>query len=192
MTLRRAAGWTFDPTIFSPPFFAGSGFVGVKYLKSPVVNGRGSGAHAVQQHDQRRRLRRRRRTPPSSSATSPTTSTRPPATRPATPATRSHQDLLRQQHRARRHAVLPVVRPADPGPGPVRHDRGGLHLCRPGHHRRAAPVPAPATWRRAIPTRLSGLATADNANAGRLGGRLHRVSLDAAPRGNGKRAARSG
>jgi hypothetical protein len=32
-------GWTFDPAIFSPPFFSGSGFVGVKYLKSPVVNG---------------------------------------------------------------------------------------------------------------------------------------------------------
>jgi hypothetical protein len=32
-------GWTFDPSIFSPPFFPGSGFVGVKYLKSPVVNG---------------------------------------------------------------------------------------------------------------------------------------------------------
>lgn len=34
-----AAGWTFDPTIFSPPFFPGSGFIGVKYLKSPVVAG---------------------------------------------------------------------------------------------------------------------------------------------------------
>jgi hypothetical protein len=34
-----AAGWIFDPAIFSPPFFPGSGFVGVKYLKSPVVNG---------------------------------------------------------------------------------------------------------------------------------------------------------
>ncbi|HEY7634130.1 MAG TPA: hypothetical protein VH763_01175 [Gemmatimonadales bacterium] len=34
-----ATGWTFDPSIFSPPFFPGSGFVGVKYLKSPVVNG---------------------------------------------------------------------------------------------------------------------------------------------------------
>jgi hypothetical protein len=34
-----ASGWTFDPTIFSPPFFPGSGFVGVKYLKSPVVAG---------------------------------------------------------------------------------------------------------------------------------------------------------
>ena len=34
-----ATGWTFDPTIFSPPFFPGSGFVGVKYLKSPIVNG---------------------------------------------------------------------------------------------------------------------------------------------------------
>jgi hypothetical protein len=34
-----AEGWTFDPTIFSPPFFAGSGFVGVKYLKSPILNG---------------------------------------------------------------------------------------------------------------------------------------------------------
>jgi hypothetical protein len=34
-----ATGWTFDPAIFSPPFFPGSGFVGVKYLKSPVVGG---------------------------------------------------------------------------------------------------------------------------------------------------------
>jgi hypothetical protein len=33
-----AAGWTFDAGIFSPPFFPGSGFFGVKYLKSPVVN----------------------------------------------------------------------------------------------------------------------------------------------------------
>ncbi len=35
-TFSGATGWTFDPSIFSPPFFAGSGFVGVKYLKSPV------------------------------------------------------------------------------------------------------------------------------------------------------------
>ncbi|HEY8196526.1 MAG TPA: T9SS type A sorting domain-containing protein [Gemmatimonadales bacterium] len=35
-TFSPAAGWTFDPSIFSPPFFAGSGFVGVKYLKSPL------------------------------------------------------------------------------------------------------------------------------------------------------------
>jgi hypothetical protein len=35
-TFAPAAGWTFDPSIFSPPFFAGSGFVGVKYLKSPI------------------------------------------------------------------------------------------------------------------------------------------------------------
>jgi hypothetical protein len=28
-------GWTFDPDIFEPPFFAGSGFAGVKYLSSP-------------------------------------------------------------------------------------------------------------------------------------------------------------
>jgi hypothetical protein len=34
-----ADGWTFDPSIFGPPFFSGSGFVGVKYLKSPEVNG---------------------------------------------------------------------------------------------------------------------------------------------------------
>jgi hypothetical protein len=27
--------WSFDPLIYKPPFFAGSGFVGVKYLKSP-------------------------------------------------------------------------------------------------------------------------------------------------------------
>ncbi len=30
-------GWRFDPSIFSAPFFPGSGFVGVKYLKSPEV-----------------------------------------------------------------------------------------------------------------------------------------------------------
>jgi hypothetical protein len=35
-TFSPASGWTFDPSIFSPPFFAGSGFVGVKYLKSPI------------------------------------------------------------------------------------------------------------------------------------------------------------
>jgi hypothetical protein len=34
-----STGWTFPAGIFSPPFFPGSGFVGVKYLKSPVVNG---------------------------------------------------------------------------------------------------------------------------------------------------------
>jgi hypothetical protein len=38
-TFAPSTGWTFDPSIFSPPFFPGSGFVGVKYLKSPVVNG---------------------------------------------------------------------------------------------------------------------------------------------------------
>jgi len=35
-TFAPAEGWTFDPRIFSPPFFPGSGFVGVKYLKSPL------------------------------------------------------------------------------------------------------------------------------------------------------------
>lgn len=34
----RFVGWTFDPAIFSPPFFPGTGFVGVKYLKSPEVS----------------------------------------------------------------------------------------------------------------------------------------------------------
>jgi len=38
-TFAPADGWTFDPGIFSPPRFPGSGFVGVKYLKSPVVAG---------------------------------------------------------------------------------------------------------------------------------------------------------
>ena len=28
-------GWTFDPEIFGPPFFPGTGFAGVKYLRSP-------------------------------------------------------------------------------------------------------------------------------------------------------------
>lgn len=31
----RPTGWTFDPAIFSSPFFAGVGFTGAKYLKSP-------------------------------------------------------------------------------------------------------------------------------------------------------------
>ena len=31
--------WSFDPTIYKNPFFAGAGFIGVKYLKSPEVNG---------------------------------------------------------------------------------------------------------------------------------------------------------
>jgi hypothetical protein len=35
----QPGGWTFDPTIFSSPFFSGTGFAGVKYLKSPEVNG---------------------------------------------------------------------------------------------------------------------------------------------------------
>jgi hypothetical protein len=35
-TFSGASGWTFDPGIFGTPFFPGSGFVGVKYLKSPV------------------------------------------------------------------------------------------------------------------------------------------------------------
>jgi hypothetical protein len=33
----RSQGWTFDPAIFgSAPFFAGPGFVGTKYLRSPI------------------------------------------------------------------------------------------------------------------------------------------------------------
>jgi hypothetical protein len=35
-TFSGATGWTFDPGIFGTPFFPGAGFVGVKYLKSPV------------------------------------------------------------------------------------------------------------------------------------------------------------
>jgi hypothetical protein len=35
-TFSGSSGWTFDPGIFGTPFFPGSGFVGVKYLKSPV------------------------------------------------------------------------------------------------------------------------------------------------------------
>jgi len=33
------SSWTFDPTIYRSPFFKGSGFIGVKYLKSPEVGG---------------------------------------------------------------------------------------------------------------------------------------------------------
>jgi len=38
-TFSKPTGWTFDPSIFSPPFFSGAGFVGVKYLKSPTGAG---------------------------------------------------------------------------------------------------------------------------------------------------------
>jgi len=38
-SFQGAQGWTFDASIFSTPFFAGAGFVGVKYLSSP--SGRG-------------------------------------------------------------------------------------------------------------------------------------------------------
>jgi hypothetical protein len=38
-TFSGTEDWTFDPTIFGAPFFPGAGFVGVKYLKSPVVDG---------------------------------------------------------------------------------------------------------------------------------------------------------
>lgn len=41
-TFSQPGGWTFDPSIFSAPFFNGAGFVGVKYLKSPT------GAGAIQ------------------------------------------------------------------------------------------------------------------------------------------------
>jgi hypothetical protein len=34
-TFSRFSGWSFDPKIFAPPFFAGAGFSGIKYLKSP-------------------------------------------------------------------------------------------------------------------------------------------------------------
>lgn len=34
-----APGWTFDPAIFTPPFFAGIGFTGTKYLRSPTGPG---------------------------------------------------------------------------------------------------------------------------------------------------------
>jgi hypothetical protein len=35
----QAPGWTFDPSLFSAPFFPGAGFIGVKYLKSPTGAG---------------------------------------------------------------------------------------------------------------------------------------------------------
>ena len=34
-TFLPEVGWTFPPSVFGAPFFAGSGFIGVKYLKSP-------------------------------------------------------------------------------------------------------------------------------------------------------------
>jgi hypothetical protein len=37
-TFSRFEGWDFDPAIFSAPFFSGTGFIGVKYLKSPEIS----------------------------------------------------------------------------------------------------------------------------------------------------------
>jgi hypothetical protein len=34
-TFLPEVGWTFPPSVFGAPFFAGAGFIGVKYLKSP-------------------------------------------------------------------------------------------------------------------------------------------------------------
>ena len=40
--------WTFDPNIFGPPFFPGTGFAGVKYLRSPAGLSRPArGAHRI-------------------------------------------------------------------------------------------------------------------------------------------------
>lgn len=38
-TFSKPPEWQFDPSIFGAPFFTGSGFVGVKYLKSPTGPG---------------------------------------------------------------------------------------------------------------------------------------------------------
>lgn len=38
-TFARPGSWTFDPAIFAAPFFPGPGFAGIKYLKSPELNG---------------------------------------------------------------------------------------------------------------------------------------------------------
>jgi hypothetical protein len=35
----QSEGWKFDPSLFSAPFFAGAGFTGTKYLKSPTGAG---------------------------------------------------------------------------------------------------------------------------------------------------------
>jgi len=37
-TFSKPGGWKFDPAIFGKPFFAGAGFVGMKYLKAPTGN----------------------------------------------------------------------------------------------------------------------------------------------------------
>ena len=57
---RRFAGWTFDPTIFAPPFLPGAGFAGIKYLKSPDRRRRHP---ALLEHGQRHAVRRRLQRP---------------------------------------------------------------------------------------------------------------------------------
>jgi hypothetical protein len=42
-TFGQEPGWTFDPRIFGPPFFAGSGLFGAKFLSSPLAQAGQSG-----------------------------------------------------------------------------------------------------------------------------------------------------
>ena len=67
------AGWTFDPGIFSPPFFSGAGLAGMKYLRAPGLPRREVGLTLFGNWcgpTRRGRGSRIRRTPPSSIAIS--------------------------------------------------------------------------------------------------------------------------
>ena len=113
----RFQGWDFDPAIFSAPFFAGTGFVGVKYLKSPEIapgveagltlfssttNG-GTFSDPANTTQLYRYV---------SGNIDPSAGDDPCSFNPQTTP-----DLLHPAGRAERHAVLPVVRSVDPGPG---------------------------------------------------------------------------
>ena len=159
-----APGNTFDPGIHAPPFLPGPGFVGTKYLRSPilpdgteagtVLAGLTTNRGAFPDPNNVNQLYRYISAQPE-----------PGLGRPAVQHGRPghHAPLLHQQP-AVRHPDVPVERPADAACGRPGDDRGGVHLRGaggdrevpvdpvPGHH---DPEPAADRQRHARPTRAS-------------------------------------
>ena len=134
-TFSPASGWLFDPSIFGPPFFPGSGFFGVKYLKSPEIAPgveagltlysntiNGGDFNDAQNTIQLYRYLSNNISPAAGDA--PCNTGNPQTTK-----------ICFVNVTARgRHALLPIVGTAQPGTGAVRLDRGGLCIRRPADH----------------------------------------------------------
>ena len=157
-----APGNTFDPGIHAPPFMPGPGFVGTKYLRSPilpdgteagtVLAGLTTNRGAFPDPNNVNQLYRYISANLNPAAGDPQCNTGDPA----------HHAPLLHQRPAVRHPDVPVQRPADAAPGRPGDDRGGVHLRRPaddrevpvdsvpGHH---DPEPAAGHQRRPRRTR---------------------------------------